>query len=166
MTRRFALALLLAAACGGDDDGAVDDDPLFGMGHVLEVDIEMAPGDWDALRRQTRSVLDILYGDCLAWPVTGVHQRAWEHAGWGFHCGSVLPDDVSGLLNLIELSPADPDEPIWRAVVHAYAYGYLLPACALTPFGIYPLGDCEGETRFFGPSSRSTCNSIGSPWQS
>ncbi len=93
-----------------------------------------------------------LYGDFWAWPQTYIHQRGWEHAGWGFNCGAVLPDDVSGFLNLLELFPDHPDHASWRAVLHRYAYGYLRPGCELTPFGIYPLGNCEGEVRFFGPS--------------
>jgi hypothetical protein len=93
-----------------------------------------------------------LYGDFRAWPSTHLHQRAWEHVGWDFNCGTVLPDDVSGVVTLVELLPDHPDLPTWRALLHRYAYGYLLPACALNPFGIYPLGDCEGEIRFFGPT--------------
>ncbi len=69
----------LLAACGGDDDGAggtdagvepdggVAGDP-FDADHVLEVEIEMPPADWDALRGETRSVLETLGGDCLAQP--------------------------------------------------------------------------------------------------
>ncbi|HUS66570.1 MAG TPA: CotH kinase family protein [Kofleriaceae bacterium] len=72
------LGALLLGACGGDDDGGgadagveadagVDGDP-FDEGHVLEVEIDMAPGDWDALRGETRSILETLGGDCLAQP--------------------------------------------------------------------------------------------------
>ena len=79
--RRLAAFLLCAAAaglaCGGDDDGADGGGPdpdslgyeeLFDPDRVLEVVIELDPADWDALRTQTRSVLDILGGDCLAQP--------------------------------------------------------------------------------------------------
>jgi hypothetical protein len=93
-----------------------------------------------------------LYGDFRAWPSMHLHQRAWEHVGWDYNCGAVLPDDVSGVLALLDVLPEHADVPVWRALLHRYAYGYLLPACELSPFGIYPLGDCEGEVRFFGPS--------------
>jgi hypothetical protein len=78
-----AVALLAAAACtgeggGGGDEGdpgadagadpGADDSALFAPDHLLEVTIEMADADWDALRAETRSVLDILGGDCLAQP--------------------------------------------------------------------------------------------------
>lgn len=72
------VGVVLLGACGGDDDGGgadggpeadggVDGDP-FDEGHVLEVEIEIAPGDWDALRGETRSILETLGGDCLAQP--------------------------------------------------------------------------------------------------
>ena len=79
----MAVALAAAAACssdegGGGDEadagpdagpgGGGDDSALFDRDHLLEVEIEMAADDWDALRGQTRSVLDILGGDCLAEP--------------------------------------------------------------------------------------------------
>jgi len=95
---------------------------------------------------------DGLYGHFLAWPGTSLHQRAWEHAGWGYNCGAVLPDDVSGFVALLELFPGGADANLWRTVLHDYAYGYLLPVSQRTPFSIYPLGDFEGELRFFGPS--------------
>lgn len=41
---------------------------LFVSDRVLEVEIEMAPADWDALRLQTRTIVDIFGGDCLAQP--------------------------------------------------------------------------------------------------
>lgn len=106
----------------------------------------------DDYQRARPAEQDTFYGDFWAWPGARIHQRAWEHAGWGFNCGAVLPDDVSGFVNLLDLFPGHTDASHWRAVLHRYAYGYLLPACELTPFGIYPLGDCEGEVRFFGPS--------------
>jgi hypothetical protein len=74
------LACVLLGACGGDDTGAdamppVADAgpdptiPLFDKDHVVEVDIELAPGDWDALRAQTRRLFDVLAGaDCLDAP--------------------------------------------------------------------------------------------------
>src|SRR6185503_12590992 len=79
----FAIsAALLLAACssdeggGGEDTGGdadagpdgVDDSALFDKDHLLEVEIEMADADWDALRGQTRTLFDILGGDCLAQP--------------------------------------------------------------------------------------------------
>ena len=53
----------------GPDGGGVDQsDTLFDQSRIIEVTIDLAPADWDALRHQTRSVLDILGGDCLAQP--------------------------------------------------------------------------------------------------
>lgn len=91
----ISLALLLASmGCSGDDggpapdagpddrDAAPDPDPdpdpdpevddsdlLFEADRVLEVAIEMAPEDWDELRRQTRDVYAMLDGEgCLDEP--------------------------------------------------------------------------------------------------
>jgi hypothetical protein len=76
----FAVTAALAvAACGDDDaigpdggdpepDAGVDlSAPLFDPEHVVEVEIELAAGDWDALRVQTRSISE-LFGTCLAEP--------------------------------------------------------------------------------------------------
>lgn len=43
-------------------------DVLFEPDHVLLVDIELAAADWDTLRFQSRSIVDIFGGDCLAQP--------------------------------------------------------------------------------------------------
>jgi len=78
----MAVAFLAVAACSGDEGGGGeaadagpdagggggDSDALFDRDHLLEVEIEMADADWDELRGQTRSILDILGGDCLAQP--------------------------------------------------------------------------------------------------
>lgn len=87
MLRRAQIVSLLAtlAACGGggDDtatpdgapavDAAVDAGPdltpaLFAPDHIVDVAITMAPADWDALRVQTRSITEMIEGDCLAQP--------------------------------------------------------------------------------------------------
>src|SRR5688572_23132180 len=73
--------LLLAAACTDGEPGSATDDPpgppptdleqsaaLFAPDRVLDIDIELAPADWDALRTQTRSILDILGSSCLSPP--------------------------------------------------------------------------------------------------
>jgi spore coat protein H len=83
LARLWILAMALAA-CGGDDDGGAGEpdgggedqdagpdptDELFAPERLLEVEIEMAEADWDELRAQTRSILDVLGGgDCLAQP--------------------------------------------------------------------------------------------------
>jgi len=66
-------------ALGGGPDGASEDDVTAGEPdptaayyapeHVLDVAITMESADWDLLRHQTRSMYDILGGDCLAAPV-------------------------------------------------------------------------------------------------
>ena len=41
----------------------------FDEARVLEVSLELDPSDWQALRFQTRSMFDVLAGDCMAAPV-------------------------------------------------------------------------------------------------
>jgi hypothetical protein len=73
----IATCVVLFAACGeGDDDDATEgpdagpdrSDELFAPDHLVEVKLELPAADWDALRRQTRSIVDVLGGDCLAAP--------------------------------------------------------------------------------------------------
>jgi hypothetical protein len=67
---------LLLAACGSEEPASpfAPTDPagrLFEPDHVVEVAIEMAPGDWDALRRQGRTWWDVAAaenGACLVQP--------------------------------------------------------------------------------------------------
>jgi hypothetical protein len=86
MRRRLASLLLLTAfACDSDDDpgvgldGGVDasaptpdaydpSEELFARDRILEVTLELPEASWDSLRNQTRSILEILTGDCLAQP--------------------------------------------------------------------------------------------------
>ena len=70
MRWRFLLAagLLLAVrpASGQPEDPA---GPWFALDRVLDVSIEMEPGDWDRLRGQTRTLFDLLAdADCLDAP--------------------------------------------------------------------------------------------------
>ncbi len=41
---------------------------LFGVDHVQEVTLDLDPNDWATLRRETRSMFDVLAGDCMAGP--------------------------------------------------------------------------------------------------
>jgi hypothetical protein len=41
---------------------------LFDPDRVLDIEIEIDPGDWDTLRRQTRSFFDLLGASCLSEP--------------------------------------------------------------------------------------------------
>ena len=74
-TRRWryllAAGLFLAVrpSSGQPADASDPGDPWFALDRVLDVNIEMAPADWDRLRAQTRTLIDILAGaDCLDSP--------------------------------------------------------------------------------------------------
>lgn len=51
---------------GDDDDGAAD--ALFDPTRVIEVEIELPEADWDTIRRQERTILDIFSPGCLEEP--------------------------------------------------------------------------------------------------
>ena len=64
-------ALLLAAQvpAAAQDAAGPPDGHWFALEHVLDVAVEMAPADWDRLRRQTRTMADLFGGsECLAQP--------------------------------------------------------------------------------------------------
>lgn len=76
--------LLLLAACTGKDAAPHPEDPisdsaedipsqgpsdaLYARDHLLDVAITMDPADWEQLRLQSRDIVDMLKGDCLAQP--------------------------------------------------------------------------------------------------
>ncbi len=74
--RRLVLSLSVVAACGSDPltteeipPQPVDlTAPAFAPDHVLAIEINMAPADWDALRAQTRTLDTILGQNCLEAP--------------------------------------------------------------------------------------------------
>ncbi len=54
------------AGPGTSNDPADPTEAAFPGERVIEVDVAIDPDDWDELRVQTRTILDILGGDCLA----------------------------------------------------------------------------------------------------
>jgi hypothetical protein len=56
------------AAPPGPDADPNQSDPLFDPAHVVQIEIDMADADWDVMRNQTRTIFDILGGDCLGQP--------------------------------------------------------------------------------------------------
>lgn len=86
MMRRLGgmLVVVLAAGCGSSSkdqpDAAPAGDaapadayvdragPFFDPGHIVDITVTMAPGDWDMLRLQTRTIASVVEGDCLAHP--------------------------------------------------------------------------------------------------
>lgn len=85
----YLVLVLFAAACGSSDepgggpgadaapppppspDAGPAPDPtvaIFAPDHIVDVAIELAPADWEALRTQTRSIFDVLGSTCLSDP--------------------------------------------------------------------------------------------------
>jgi hypothetical protein len=71
----MAAGAAAAAACGGGGPSDWEEAaPLFQPDRVLEIAIDMAPADWDALRTQTRTEQDLLgRPDCLGSRSQPVH---------------------------------------------------------------------------------------------
>jgi hypothetical protein len=66
--RGAGLALIAALlGCGGEDELDRSDE-LYDPTRIVEVELELEPDAWDGLRTETRSVIDVLGGDCLATP--------------------------------------------------------------------------------------------------
>jgi spore coat protein H len=57
----------------GPDLGDIGDP--FDPDHVMQVAITMDPGDWEELRRQTRSIPETLGGDCMAEPFSSPYTK-------------------------------------------------------------------------------------------
>lgn len=57
--------------------------PLFAQDCVVDVEITMAVADWEALRHQTRPLLDVVAGDCLAAPPAKVFTWFPAHVAIG-----------------------------------------------------------------------------------
>jgi hypothetical protein len=85
----FLLALACSRPPGIDPDTSLDSGPpdpwdpdagqqVYDAGTLHRVQVEMAPSDWDELRRQKRNFLDILTGDCMEAPFDSSY--SWFHA--------------------------------------------------------------------------------------
>lgn len=94
-----------------------------------------------------------LVGNFFAWPDSGILQKSWEHGGWNYSCGTVLPDHLLGIINLVKLFPDEADALQWRYTLRVYTEYYLKQVTQMSPFQVYPLtGMYPEEIRFFGPS--------------
>ena len=61
------------SSCVVFDERAEDPtESLFAPNCVVDVDLQLAPTDWEELRGQTRTVVDVLAGDCMAGPPSDI----------------------------------------------------------------------------------------------
>lgn len=63
----------------------------------------------------------------------------------GADVGASYPNYLMPFLLALKRYPRHGDAVLWRATLEKFAFGYLVPACRLNPFGIIPLGDFPGE---------------------
>ena len=50
----------------------ISSDDFFSLDRIIAVEIEIAEIDWDELRHQSRTLFDVLAGDCLATPAPDI----------------------------------------------------------------------------------------------
>jgi hypothetical protein len=92
---------------------------------------------------------DGLHGHFTLFATGPLTEKTWTHgfdpAGYGFNCGRTDGHNLIPLVALLARHPGHPDAPRWRSALHAYAYGYFLPACRANPFLLAPLGHYPGQ---------------------
>lgn len=90
-------------------------------------------------------------------------EPAWAHQMIGKVAGADLGAthayDLGVLLQAIRTLPGHPDSQRWSAALHAFAYGFFLPACSRNPFFLVPhlLHREEGLITFAGPWHGMNC---------
>ncbi len=60
--------MAMGGAGGAGAEPVVDDSALYAPDHVLEVELTLAPADWDTIRLQGRDVATLLDADCQSQP--------------------------------------------------------------------------------------------------
>ncbi|MFP4542046.1 MAG: hypothetical protein ACLFR7_10490, partial [Opitutales bacterium] len=102
-------------------------------------------------RQVTRAeAQDAYYGMFRQFPDSTLTAKAWTH---GMLADGQLPTDLGNthglylfpLLRLAVSSKPHPDQGRWRDALHAFAYGYFLPAARLNPFDLCPNGHFPGH---------------------
>jgi hypothetical protein len=101
------------------------------------------------LQTTQENAVDGLFGDFLMWPSCEIHQSNFEHAGFGYHVGAILPDCFAGVLGFIENFSSHPKAGSWKEMLSKYVYGYLIPAAKRNPFGLIPHGIGPDGLNFF-----------------
>lgn len=74
-----------------------------------------------------------------------IHCGAWSDDGRIYNKGGHYPHYLLPLIEMLELWPSHDDAAEWKAALHRFAYGYLIPACRQSPFLIMPAGYYQDE---------------------
>jgi hypothetical protein len=74
-----------------------------------------------------------------------IHCGAWSREGRIYNKGGHFPHYLIPLMEMVRLWPNHPDAPIWKQVLHDFAYGYFLPVSSESPFLILPAGYYRDE---------------------
>ncbi len=102
------------------------------------------------LRRQVPrgSAEDGLFGHFYSFQAGPVTDKAWSHnleGSFGADVGGTFPFYLVGLIEMLRDWPDHPHAPQWQQALKDFAYGFFLPACRRSPFGIIPMGTFGAE---------------------
>ncbi|MBR4888034.1 MAG: glycoside hydrolase family 9 protein [Clostridia bacterium] len=92
-----------------------------------------------------------LYGHFYTYPGYEFSEKANYHCGaWdlpykNYNQGAHKPYWVLPLFEMTTLFPRHPRVSEWKKALHSFAYGFFLPACGHSPFGILPAGVYTGQ---------------------
>jgi hypothetical protein len=93
------------------------------------------------------------YGHFYLFPNCGFSEKANTHHHIGHDTGATFAHYLAGFFEMTRLFYDHQDVPLWREMIHNFAYGYFLPACRSNPFYLLPEGYFlnEGLLTFSGP---------------
>jgi hypothetical protein len=89
------------------------------------------------------------YGHFRTFKSCNFSEKANVHHHFGHDTGGTFPHYIMPLFEMVKRWYDHPDEPLWREMIHDFAYGYFLPACSKNPFYLIPEGYFAGEGLLF-----------------
>lgn len=90
-----------------------------------------------------------LYGHFRLFDTGDLLELTWSHhlpkGEVGSDTGATYPNYLLPFIMALRMHPDHPDAELWRTTLKRFTYGYLIPICKATPFGIVPLGIFPNE---------------------
>ena len=74
-----------------------------------------------------------------------IHCGAWSKEGRIYNKGGHYPHYLIPFIEALWICPDDLQATLWEKTLQEFAYGYFIPACSRSPFGILPAGYFQGE---------------------
>lgn len=85
------------------------------------------------------------YGHFRTFKSGAFTEKANTHHHFGHDTGGTFPHYIIPFFEMAERWYDHPDAPLWKQMIHDFAYGYFLPACGKNPFYLIPEGYFTGE---------------------